>query len=61
MIIKPVYELELSRIEVYPCCCNIGNNEFRDSCGYANCAELLQILAFKPSAARQAMQIVGIR
>lgn len=54
-------ELALSPTLTYTCCRDIGNREICDSCGYVNCAEVSQILALKPSAIWQAIQMVGIR
>ena len=57
----PQIELALSPTEIYTCCRDIENKEICDSCGYVNCAEVSQILAMKPSAMWQAIQMVGIR
>jgi MoaA/NifB/PqqE/SkfB family radical SAM enzyme len=57
----PQIELGLSPDETYTCCRDIGNKEICDSCGYVNCAEVSQILALKPSAIWQAIQMVEVR
>jgi MoaA/NifB/PqqE/SkfB family radical SAM enzyme len=60
---RPIKQIELglSPGETYTCCRDIGNKEICDSCGYVNCAEVSQILALKPSAIWQAIQMVGVR
>lgn len=54
-------ELALAPDEIYTCCRDIGNKTICDACGYVSGAEISQILALKPSAIWQAIQMAGIR
>lgn len=54
----PQIELALSPDEVYTCCRDIDNKQICDACGYVNCAEVSQLLAFKPTAILQAMKML---
>ncbi|MES9963290.1 MAG: radical SAM protein [Candidatus Sedimenticola sp. 20ELBAFRAG] len=57
----PQIELGLSPDEMYTCCRDIGNKEICNLCGYVGCVEVSQVLAMKPSAIWQAIQMAGIR
>ena len=60
---RPIRQIELCLAphEIYTCCRDVTNREVCNSCGYVNCAEISQILAWKPSAIWQAVRIVGGR
>ncbi|MET0088051.1 MAG: radical SAM protein [Sedimenticola sp.] len=56
----PQVELALAPNEIYTCCRDVGNKEICDACGYVSGVEISQILALKPSAILQAIQMAGI-
>lgn len=56
---RPIPQIELgTRDKVFTCCRDVGNKEVCANCGYANCVEISQILALKPSALFQVMKMV---
>jgi len=56
---RPIPQIELgTRDRVFTCCRDVDNREVCQSCGYANCVEISQILALKPSALFQVMRMV---
>lgn len=58
---RPIPQIELgTRERVFQCCRDVGNPAVCDQCGYANCVEVSQILAFKPSAMWQVLRMVGV-
>lgn len=57
---RPLPQIELgTRDRVFTCCRDVDNPEVCRNCGYANCVEVSQILAFKPSAMWQVIKMVG--
>jgi hypothetical protein len=57
---RPIPQIELgTRDRVFTCCRDVDNKEICRNCGYANCVEVSQILAFKPSALLQVMRMTG--
>lgn len=58
---RPIQQIELgTRERVFKCCRDVENPGVCDNCGYANCVEVSQILAFKPSAMWQVLRMVGV-
>lgn len=56
---RPIPQIELgTRDRIFTCCRDIDNPEVCESCGYVNCVEVSQILAFKPSAMLQVLRVV---
>jgi MoaA/NifB/PqqE/SkfB family radical SAM enzyme len=56
---RPIPQIELgTREKVFTCCRDVGNPAVCESCGYANCVEVSQILAFRPSALLQVLKMV---
>ena len=56
---RPIPHIELCTKErVFLCCRDVDNPSICENCGYANCVEVSQILALKPSAAWQALKMV---
>ncbi len=52
---RPIPQIELGTIDkVFTCCRDVDNRAICENCGYVTCAEISQILAFKPSALWQA-------
>ena len=48
---RPIKQIELAtQDKIYTCCRQGGDPEVCDNCGYLGCAEVSQVLAFKPSA-----------
>jgi hypothetical protein len=43
----------------YDCCRDVDNPAVCENCGYANCVEVAQILALRPSALFQVLKITG--
>jgi MoaA/NifB/PqqE/SkfB family radical SAM enzyme len=57
---RPIKQIELgTRDRVFTCCRDVDNPEICADCGYANCVEVSQILALKPSAMLQVLRMVG--
>ena len=57
---RPIREIELvSPDRVFTCCRDIEHPQVCVNCGYANCVEVSQILALKPSALFQVLKMVG--
>lgn len=57
---RPIREIELASPDrVFTCCRDIENPQVCVNCGYANCVEVSQILALKPSALLQVLKMVG--
>jgi Fe-coproporphyrin III synthase len=57
---RPIPQIELgTRDKVFTCCRDVDNKEVCANCGYANCVEISQILALKPSALFQVMKMVN--
>lgn len=58
---RPIPQIELGTKEkVFKCCRDVGNPAVCENCGYANCVEVSQVLAFKPSAMWQVVRVVGV-
>jgi sulfatase maturation enzyme AslB (radical SAM superfamily) len=58
---RPIPQIELGTPEkVFTCCRDVDNTAVCENCGYANCVEVSQILAFKPSAMWQVVRMVDI-
>jgi sulfatase maturation enzyme AslB (radical SAM superfamily) len=56
---RPIKQIELgTRDRVFTCCRDVDNPEVCADCGYANCVEVSQILALKPSAMLQVLRMV---
>ena len=57
---RPIPLIELgTRDRVFACCRDVDNPSVCATCGYANCVEVSQILAWKPSAILQALRMVS--
>ncbi len=57
---RPIPQIELgTRDRVFTCCRDVDHKEVCECCGYANCVEISQILALKPSALFQVMKMVN--
>ncbi len=57
---RPISQIELgTRERVFTCCRDVDNPQVCENCGYANCVEVSQILAFKSSAMWQVLRMVG--
>ena len=53
---RPISQIQLyTKDRLFTCCRDIGNPSVCENCGYANCVEISQILALKPSALRQVL------
>ena len=58
---RPIPQIELgTRDRVFTCCRDVDNPSVCENCGYANCVEVSQILALKPTALWQVLRMVGI-
>jgi MoaA/NifB/PqqE/SkfB family radical SAM enzyme len=56
---RPIPQIELgTRERVFTCCRDVDHPEVCENCGYANCVEVAQILAMKPSALWQVFRMV---
>ncbi len=56
---RPIPQIELgTKDKIFKCCRDVDNKTVCDNCGYANCVEVSQILAFKPSAIWQVVRMV---
>lgn len=57
---RPIPQIELgTKDRIFTCCRDIDNPTVCENCGYANCVEVSQILALKPSAMWQVVKMVG--
>ena len=57
---RPIREIQLvTNQRVFDCCRDVDNPAICDNCGYANCVEVSQILALRPSALWQVFKITG--
>jgi len=57
---RPIPQIELgTKDRVFTCCRDVDNPSVCKNCGYANCVEVAQILALKPSAMWQVIRMVG--
>ena len=57
---RPIPQIELgTRDGVFTCCRDVDNPSVCQNCGYANCVEVSQILALKPTAMWQVLRMVG--
>jgi Fe-coproporphyrin III synthase len=57
---RPIPQIELgTKDRVFTCCRDVDNPSVCENCGYANCVEVSQILALKPSAMWQVIKMVG--
>ena len=57
---RPIPQIELGTKErIFTCCRDVDNPSVCENCGYANCVEVSQILALKPSAMWQVVKMVG--
>ena len=58
---RPIPQIELgTRDKVFTCCRDVDNPSVCEQCGYTNCVEVAQILAFKPTAIWQVLRMVGL-
>jgi len=56
---RPIPQIELGTPDrTFTCCRDIDNPSICANCGYTNCVEVSQILAFKPSAMWQVFKMV---
>jgi len=57
---RPIRQIQLvTNRRVFDCCRDIDNPEICENCGYANCVEVAQILALRPSALWQVLKMTG--
>ena len=57
---RPIPQIELgTKDRIFKCCRDVDNPSVCKNCGYANCVEVSQILALKPSAMWQVIKMVG--
>lgn len=57
---RPIPQIELgTKDRIFTCCRDIENPSVCENCGYANCVEVAQILALKPSAMWQVIKMLG--
>ena len=57
---RPIPQIELgTRDRVFTCRRDVENPSVCATCGYANCVEVSQILALKPSAIWQVMRLTS--
>jgi len=57
---RPIPQIELgTKDRIFTCCRDVDNPTICENCGYANCVEVSQILALKPSAMWQVVKMVG--
>lgn len=57
---RPIREIQLvTNRRVFDCCRDVDNPAICENCGYANCVEVAQILALRPSALWQVLKITG--
>jgi sulfatase maturation enzyme AslB (radical SAM superfamily) len=57
---RPIPQIELGMTrKIFTCCRDVDNPEICGNCGYANCVEVSQILALKPSAIWQVLKMVS--
>jgi Fe-coproporphyrin III synthase len=57
---RPIPQIELgTRARVFTCCRDVDNPTVCAQCGYANCVEVSQMLALRPSALWQVLKVVG--
>jgi len=58
---RPIPQIELgTKDRIFTCCRDVDNPTVCENCGYANCVEVAQILALKPSAMWQVVRMVGV-
>ncbi len=58
---RPIPQIELgTKDRIFTCCRDVDNPTVCENCGYANCVEVSQILALKPSAMWQVVRMVGV-
>ncbi len=56
---RPIPQIELgTRDRVFTCCRDVDHPSVCANCGYANCVEVSQIMALKPSAIWQVLRMV---
>lgn len=59
---RPISQIELGTKErIFKCCRDVDNPSVCENCGYANCVEVSQVLALKPSAMWQVVRMVGVK
>ena len=57
---RPIPQIELgTRDRIFTCCRDVDNPSICANCGYANCVEVSQILALKPSAIWQVLKLTA--
>lgn len=57
---RPIPQIELgTKDKIFTCCRDVDNPSVCENCGYANCVEVAQILALKPSAMWQVIKMAG--
>lgn len=57
---RPIPQIEIgTKDRIFTCCRDIDNPTICENCGYANCVEVSQILALKPSAIWQFIKMFG--
>ena len=55
---RPIPQIELgTRDRIFTCCRDVDNPSICATCGYANCVEVSQILALRPSAVWQVLKM----
>jgi sulfatase maturation enzyme AslB (radical SAM superfamily) len=58
---RPIPQIELgTKDRIFTCCRDVDNPTVCENCGYANCVEVSQILALKPSALWQVVRMIGV-
>ncbi len=56
---RPIPQIELAtNTKIYKCCRDVDKPIVCEQCGYVNCVEVSQILAFKPSAMAQVLKML---
>lgn len=56
---RPIPQIELATSKrLFTCCRDVDNPSICENCGYANCVEVSQLLALKPSAVLQVLRMV---
>ena len=56
---RPIPQIELATSDrVFTCCRDVDNPSICENCGYANCVEVSQMLALRPSALWQVLRVV---
>jgi MoaA/NifB/PqqE/SkfB family radical SAM enzyme len=57
---RPIPQIELgTKDRIFKCCRDVVNPSVCEQCGYANCVEVSQMLALKPTALWQVVRMLG--